>query len=164
MKVIVVAFACLGFLIGNLVGLSAESALSVVVPLLFAFGGGSAVAFLHKLELSDRRLAAAAVVALSLSCLIGAYTGILVSEHQALSPSKRALDNRTGASSARTTEPNKMILSRSDLDNRTSIVDRKYLRSTDIGEIQLIDQRYKVGEITAQQAYEEIYKLVSQGN
>ena len=116
------AFACLGFVIGNLVGLSAESTLSVVLPLLFAFGGGSAVAFLHKLPPSERRLAAAAVVTLSLSCLIGVYTGIVVSEHQLLSPS---ID---------------------DSDDRTAVADRKYLRRIDIEEVQRIDQAYKTGE------------------
>lgn len=133
------AFACLGFLIGNLVGLSAESTLSVVLPLLFAFGGGSALAFLHKLQPSDRRLAAAAVAALSLSCLLGTYGGIMVSEYQILSPT------------------------RGDPVSSSAVVDRKYLRTVDISVVQLIDQRYKAAEYTAERAYEEIYRLVSEG-
>ena len=134
------AFACLGFLIGNLIGLSAESTLSVVIPLLFSFGGGSAVAFLHKLTPEERKLGAAAVVALSLSCLIGAYTGIMTSEYRLLSP-----------------ETNGKVETR-------SIEENKYLRTVSFSKVQLIDQRYKVDSaFSAEEAYEKLYKLVSDG-
>ncbi len=135
----VFAFACLGFLIGNLLGLSAESALSVVLPLLFAFGGGF-IAFLHKLEPADRRLAAGAVAALALSCLLGAYVGIAASEYQLLTP---------GTDRA---------------ESRAAVAERKYLRTVDFDDVQTIDQRYKTNELTADRAYEELYRLVSEGN
>ena len=48
MALIVFAFACLGFLIGNLVGFSSGSTLSVLIPLLFSFAGGSAIAFARR--------------------------------------------------------------------------------------------------------------------
>jgi hypothetical protein len=134
---ILVAFAALGFLIGNLIGLSAESTLSVVLPLLFAFGSGSAVAFLHKLKPEDRKLAGAAVTALSLSCLLGAYSGILVSEHQILSPT------RPPPAPGQTIEA------------------RKYLRTIDVRPLELIDQRYKGGEMTAAEAYEALYQVAA---
>jgi hypothetical protein len=134
---VVLAFVCLGFLIGNLVGLSAESALAVIVPLLFAFGGGSAVAFLHKLGPAERTRSAGAVVALSIGCLIGVYVGIVVSERQALSPSKRRLAREA------------------------TTADLKYLRSADIEKVNEIDQRYKGGALSAAEAYERLYSLVS---
>lgn len=132
------AFASLGFLIGSLIGLSAESTLGVVLPLLFAFGGGSAVTFLHKLEPVDRKLAGAAVTALSLFCLAGVYSGIFVSEHQLLSPSADQ-DAELG-----------------------SIEARKYLRSVDARLVDVIDQRYKGRELTAAEAYEALYQLASE--
>jgi hypothetical protein len=134
---ILFGFASLGFLIGNLIGLSAESTLGVILPLLFAFGGGSAVAFLHKLEPGDRRMAGAAITALSLFCLIGAYTGILVSEHQLLSPAS------------------------SESRETLSVADRKYLRAIDARQVDLIDARYKARELTAAEAYEALYELAS---
>ena len=137
---VIFAFACLGFLIGNLIGLSAESTLSVVLPLLFAFGSGSAVAFLHKLNINDRKLAASAVAALSISCLIGTYTGVIVSEYQLLTPHKDIKENSS------------------------AIVDRKYLRSFDINYVETIDQSYKSGVYTVEEAYEEIYKHLSESN
>ena len=140
------AFVCLGFLIGNLVGMSAESTLGVIIPLLFAFGGGSAVAFLHKLDAGERRLAAAAVVAFSLSCLAGVHVGIVVSEYRLLSPAGEASEARVSIARNKYVSP-----------------DNKYLRAVDISEMNLIDQRYKSGEYTAEQAYEEIYELISPG-
>jgi hypothetical protein len=128
------AFACLGFLIGNLVGLSATSALAVIIPLLFTFGGGSAIAFLPKLDTASRKLAATAVIALSLSCLIGVYFGIFVSEHQ--------------------------FLSASSTSRQIAIAERKYLRSTSLSEVDVIDQKLRTRELTAEEAYRQLYQLV----
>lgn len=132
------AFACLGFLVGNLIGLSAESTLGVVMPLLFAFGGGSALAFLHQISEANRRTAAKAVVSLTLACLVGTYAGIVVSERQWLTPVEL---RSTGG----------------------SIEDRKVLRSLAIAEVDLIDTRYKLGEISAADAYERLHKVVING-
>ncbi len=140
MIMVVVAFACLGFLIGNLVGLSAESTLAVVIPLLFSFGGGSAVALLPKLDQPSRKEASAAVIALSVSCLAGVYSGILVSEYQFLSP--RA----------------------SSVSGATSIAEKKYLRSLNLNDVDRIDQRYRAGDLTADKAYEQLYQLISSGS
>ena len=118
-------------------GLSAESTVRVVLPLLFAFGGGSAIAFLHKLTPDDRKRAAGAIAALSLSCLIGVYSGVAVSEYQLLTPA-RQLPKRS-----------------------TPIADNRYLRSLKVDEVQLIDQRYKTKEYTAERAYAELYKLIT---
>lgn len=140
---IVLAFGSLGFLIGNLVGLSAESTVSVLIPLLFTFGGGSAVALLPKLGQADRLIAATAVVSLSVFCLLGVYAGIVVSERQLLS-SAPARDRRAVTAPA-----------------RASIEERKYLRQVSFDSVALIDQRYKDRLLTATQAYEQLYGLVT---
>lgn len=136
---LIIAFTTLGFLIGNLMGLSAESTLSTVLPLLFAFGGGSAVAFLHKLEQCERRNASIAITALSLSCLIGVYSGIYITEHQIISPS----------------EVKQARLS--------SIESRKYLRSININSVEQIDTKLKTGGLSTKQAYEDLYNLIQAG-
>lgn len=158
MALIVLAFASLGFLIGNLVGLSAESTLKIILPLLFTFGGGSAAAFIPKLEPADRRVVAAAVVALSLSCLAGVYSGIVVCERHLLSPAATPLVAgvpTTGATPASVAQD--------------SIADRKYLRSVDMRTVDVIDQKFRTGAFNsqqgenAQQAYEQLYGLVTKG-
>lgn len=134
------AFVTLGFLIGNLMGLSAESTLTTVLPLLLTFGGGSAVAFLHKLKPDERKRASAAVVALSVSCLAGAYAGILAAEYQILTPRSDAI----GAA-------------------RVTVEDRKYFRSVDVDDVTRIDQRFRNKEFDAERAYRELYQLVLNG-
>jgi hypothetical protein len=133
---LIIAFTTLGFLIGNLIGLSAESTLVTVLPLLFAFGGGAAIAFLHKLKQGERRNASVAITALSLSCLIGVYTGIYITEHQIIS----------------TSEVKQARLS--------SIESRKYLRSININSVEQIDSKLKTGELSIKQAYEALYNLI----
>jgi hypothetical protein len=145
MIAIVIAFACLGFLIGNLVGLSSGSTLTVLIPLLFTFAGGSAVAFLPKLDVDTRRLAAAAVIALSLSCLAGVYSGIFVSERQLLSPP----NIRSAVSAAYTTKADREHL--------------KYLMTQEVTEADVIDQKLRRNELSAEQAYEQLYELVKKG-
>jgi hypothetical protein len=85
---LIVAFAALGLLIGNLVGLTAQSVVSSLLGLLFAFVGGSVLVFLEKLTPEIRKLAGQSILALSVSCLIGTYVGIVVSEWQLLSPKR----------------------------------------------------------------------------
>lgn len=146
MTIIIVAFVCLGFLVGNLVGFSSGSTLGVLIPLLFSFAGGSAVAFLPKLNVDTRRLAAAAVIALSLSCLTGVYFGIFVSERKLLSPVN--IRNAAFASYAKD----------SKLENL------KYLRAQEIKEVDFIDEKFRGGDLTAEQAYEQLYKEVKKGD
>ena len=83
------SFGALGLLVGNLVGFTAESITASIVPLLFAFGGGSAIAFLQKLSVPDQRTAASAIFGLSLGCLVGLYAGLYVAERQLLTPPER---------------------------------------------------------------------------
>ncbi len=145
MIAIVIAFVCLGFLIGNLVGFSSGSTLSVLIPLLFSFAGGSAVTFLPKLDLEARKPVAAAVIALSLSCLGGVYSGIFVTERQLLSPP----NIRSAVLTAYT--------AKADRDNF------KYLRTDEVKEADFIDQKFRRNELTSEQAYEQLYELIKKG-
>ena len=131
------AFLMLGFLIGNLVGLSAESVLATLMPLLFAFGGGSAIGFLHKVDEASKQVAFQAILTLSIGCLAGTYMGIAVSEHQLMTPPSR-----------RATE------------ERASIIGSKYLRSYLTSEAHQIDQLYTSGALDAEGAYDQLYGLV----
>ena len=76
----------IGLLVGSLVGMSSDHLSRVLLGLLFGLIGGSIAASLRKIPVSDRRLAGAALFALSLGCLIGVYSGILVSQYQLLTP------------------------------------------------------------------------------
>jgi hypothetical protein len=129
----IAGFAVLGFLVGNLVGLTAESVTGTAVGLLFAFGGGSAIAFLHRLDPPSRVLAGQAVAALSFSCLLGVYTGIVVSEYQLLSP-RRPLPPRTVA-----------------------VAELKYNRSAALARADAIDQHLANRDLDPQQAYNQLY-------
>lgn len=135
----ILSFLILGFLIGNLAGLSAAGIVRDLLPLLFAFGGGSAVGLLGKLDEQNKQAAYQAIFALSLSCLVGVYTGILVSEYQLLTP-----EHRRGARAA---EP---------------IAELKYLRSLQIQKADEIDQKLANGMLNPRQAYEALYELVKQ--
>lgn len=133
----ILAFAALGFLIGNLVGMTAESVVGAILPLLFAFGGGSAIGFFHKLGAKSRHAASAAILAISVACLIGVYVGIAVSEHQWLTPHDRKQVRSTA-----------------------SIAESKYLRSYLASEADQIDQLKSSGAMTAEQAYQALYKIL----
>ena len=133
------SFFMLGFLIGNLAGLSAEGIVRDLLPLLFAFGGGSAVGLMNKLDQRDKRTAYKAIFALSLSCLLGTYTGILVSEYQILTPESRREER-----------------------HEMSIVQLKYLRSHLMSEADTIDQLYSRGVLTQDKAYEALYDLIKE--
>lgn len=131
------AFLFLGFLVGNLAGITAESVTSSLLALLFAFGGGSAIAFVHKLDSAKRKLASQAVVVLSIGCLVGTYLGIYVTERQLLTPT-----------SYRTTP------------EKSSIELRKVLRAGLVSQASMIDQLHKSGTLSAEKAYETLYETI----
>ena len=133
----VFAFMSLGLLIGNLVGLTAESTVSALIGLLFAFVGGSAISFMHKLSVQEQIIASKAILSLSLTCLLGVYIGITVSDNQWLT-----LDSQISA-------------------QRLSVMDRKYVRENLLEKAHAIDQQKANKQITVDAAYEELYKLVT---
>jgi hypothetical protein len=145
---IVIGLAALGFLIGNLVGLTAHSVVTALLSLIFAFTGGSVIALLGKVSPDDRRLAGQAICALSLTCLLGVYSGIAVSEWRVLSP-------RTQSTTLAETDKGS---GKGEL-GPTSIVN-KYLNSGEASAVESIDFQYRKHAITADDAYEQLYKEI----
>lgn len=131
------AFLALGFLIGNVVGLTAESVGSVLIPVVFTFGGGSAVALAAKLDPDARKVAYRSVLAVSSSCLVGIYVSVAISEYQFLTPLKSRAERLQGPPA-----------------------DRKYLRSASIEDAHRIDQLRAQDLLTTVEAYEQMYLLV----
>jgi hypothetical protein len=130
---LVAAYSALGFLVGNLAGLSAAKVTTSLLGLLFAFGGGTAIALLKNLNDEQRRMAGQAILALSVSCLLGTYTGIGVAEYQLMTPEAAK-------------------------GERKSVVDRKLMREHLIETAHSIDQRLANRDITVETAYRELLK------
>lgn len=78
------AFLALGFLVGNVTGLSASPIAMALIPAIFTLAGGSVLAFLSNVAEPERKIAAKAILAFSLGCLSGVYFGIVVTTHQLL--------------------------------------------------------------------------------
>lgn len=139
---IVIGFAALGFLIGNLVGLTASSVVTPLLGLLFTFVGGTVLSLIHKIGDEDRRIAGASIIAISVCCLAGIYLGILTTENRWLSP--RSSVSRPAVSSTGAPEA-----ARRDY----------YLRAALSGEVDQIDRKKQAGTIKTEDAYEQIYRL-----
>lgn len=135
---LVLGFGSLGALLGFMLGLTSESVVKVVIPLLFAFVGGSIFAALDKLSESDRKLAGQCVLALSVSCALGTVGGITTNQYRLLSP-----------------HPNEAQTSYEDKDSA-------YLRKATLKSIaDEIDSEKQQGNLTTDQAYETMYKIAS---
>lgn len=136
-----IAFASLGLLIGNMIGLSADSLVKVLIPAMFAFGGGSVLALLNKLTVNDQRTAAVSLIALSSFCLLGVYIGILQTEYRVFTP-------------------------KTDGQNQREIItsEQKYLRSVSLERIDIIDTQFRQGLITGETAYEKLLGEVQDDN
>lgn len=149
---LILGFTSLGLLVGTLIGLTSESVVTSVIGLLFALLGGSLLALLKQLSTDDRRTAGQALAALSLACLLGTYSGIVISEHQLLTPAevRRA---RLGL------VPNKYA-SESGAPARPTIEQNKYVRKGVAPEIQFIDTQYRRQRLTAEHAYDQLYQVL----
>ncbi len=133
---IFLAFTSLGYLVGNLVGLTAASVTGTLISLLFAFSGGSAIAFMHKIDADARTRANKAILALTLACLVGVYTGIYVSDNQLLTKDVTKIRER------RTIEAN------------------KYTRNKFLSKANAVDQRRANNHLTWEEAYKELYEFM----
>ena len=83
------SYAALGLLIGSIAGLTSAAITTSLLAALFAFVGGSALAFLPKLNDQDRRLASSALAGLSLAATMSLYFSLYLREHAILSPTSR---------------------------------------------------------------------------
>ena len=124
------AFLVLGFLVGNVTGLSASPVATALVPALFALAGGSVLAFLKDLSAEDRKLAGRAIIGFSVGCLSGIYLAIVVTSRQVLGPTSLPEEHGT------------------------------YLRSSEQSAIDEVDQRVRRGDISADQGYKELHDIL----
>ena len=131
------AFACTGLLIGIMVAFSEDHLSKIVVPLLFAVFGSSIAAFGNDLSESRRREADAGLLALSFFCLIGIVGGVLAVEYRWLSPAGASVN---GASTLTSKD--------------------RYLRAQTNTAIGSIEVRVRQGQLTKQDAYDEIIGLL----
>ena len=162
---LVFAFSMLGLLIGTLVGLTSESVVQTLLGLLFALMGGSVIAFLSKLSPEDRKTASQAIASLSIGCLIGIYSGIVVTQYRLLSAridsskptvtSGAKADVNAAETSKKIDNNNPTVTSRAEISKET------YIRSAQIDKANAIDIRYHRHLLTQEQAYEEMYSLAS---
>jgi hypothetical protein len=148
---LVLAFSALGLLIGNLVGLSTTPIVASLLGLLFAFAGGSVIAFLHKLTPPDRTAAGQALLALSVGSLIGLYAGIAVSEYRLLSPAHRRVAAPPNAGTGTT---------RAERAPDALFGSSGYVRNEIARKADEIDARYQNGELTAEAAFRELYRFI----
>jgi hypothetical protein len=132
---LILGFAALGLLLGNLVGMTSESIVGQLVGLLFVFVGGSVFALLQKLNNDDRALSGKLLMSISLATLVGVYGGIAVNEFRLLSPSTVALFDKSGSN--------------------------KYVRSAPLQRSAGIDVKRASGLLTAEEAYAQMYELAA---
>lgn len=128
-----IAFLLLGAVIGTLAAFTATSVVASLLPLFFAFSGGTAIAFAGHVDASVLKRACIAISGLSLGCLVGLYSGVLVSQHKWLTPQQE----RAAATAAGTS----------------------YLRNYSLSEADMIDQQLRAGTLTPEQAYSKLQEI-----
>src|SRR5437764_10448594 len=97
------AFLALGFLVGNLTGLSDSPIATLVVPTLFTFLGRSILVFFAKVPQSDRPVISRSLAFFCLACLVGTYLGIMINTHGWLGP-KSGISSSSGGRYLRANE------------------------------------------------------------
>ena len=136
------AFGCLGLLVGTLLAFSSQSVVQAVVAALFAFFGGSILAVLGNKTRAEQQAVALGTLVLSVGALVGVYSGILVNEHQLLTPANLRVAKATVVGVAASTP-------------------KKYIRAISLQMVTEIDQKLRTGFLTPEQAYDQLYKVPS---
>ena len=140
-------FLFLGFLIGTLVAMSAQSLSNGVIAAVFALTGGSLLALLKTLSDADQLKAAAGIGGISLGAILGVYSGLYVNDHRLLSPKAQLANVQQQAGQ--------------QVINTTSQEGGKYLRSVNLTRVNEIDQEYRTGVLQLDQAYEQLREEAS---
>jgi len=120
-----------------MIGMTAQSVVAAVIPLVLSFGGGTAIAFFSKENAEIRKDAERAIFALSIGALIGLFGGIFIAENQLLT-----------CRSSRN-------------ENRDSVSDRKYLRSIKSDEIVALDEQVRNSRLSKEEAFDKIVELAN---
>ena len=81
---VVFGFASLGLLIGSIAGLSSADLTITLFGLLFAFAGGSIIAFMGKIPKSSIGLASIALTSFCLAAIISLYVGLFIKVNETL--------------------------------------------------------------------------------
>jgi len=134
-----ISYAILGFLVGNITGLSASPIASVLIPSLFTLGGGSLIGLFSKLDKSHRDLTARCLAAFGLACLAGLYGGILINSHHVLGSPPFAV--------VQAAEP------AGDAGNKSAdiVTGNSYLRGQSGNEVQVVRQLVDSGKLSPQE-------------
>jgi hypothetical protein len=131
------AFGALGFFVGNLVAMSAQSIAQSLIAALFALFGGSFLVLIEKLSESNQRKLAVGLFSISIGGLAGTYAGLYINEHRLFTPADiRAASSKPG-------EP-----------------PQKYLRSEVLATATAIDQKLRNGQIGGKEAYDQLLEAV----
>lgn len=121
------SYAALGAFIGTMVGLSADSVVKLLIPLVLTFAGGSVIALRERFDRDKLVFSLHSLLGLSIGGVLGVYSAIYINEHRFLTPaSQRAVDYK----------------------NIATAKDGKYLRSTPSD----VAQRLRAGTISAEDA------------
>jgi zinc transporter ZupT len=183
------AFLAMGMLIGTLLAFSAQSLSKSVIAAMFAFFGGSLLAFLQKLSIIDQIKASGGLGAIALGTILGVYSGLYVNEHQLLTPQEQRVSNSnrvmskesqvpaSGVSSGKDAAPHEVVsttvkdesseAARTTRPRSTATRSKteplappeKYLRANVISKVDAIDQQYRNG-LPAKEAYEQLLEAI----
>lgn len=162
----IIAFLSLGFVVGNVVGMSASPIANTLVGLLFAFAGGSAVAFLRKLDETSRLQACQMITAASIGCLAGLYAGILVCEHRLLSPRSQSTTNGPSLPTPPPgplptgDNPNAAPGTHHGQVYEQPVASKEYLHTGVQSAVKSADLRYRTGQISLPEACIELAQAV----
>lgn len=135
------AYSIFGLLIGNLVGLTSDKVTNSLISLVFTFAGSTALILSQKMKDDIKIQINKAISYFALFCIIGVYTGIIVSEYQLLTP-----------------EEIKKIRQENKEVSRAS---NTYLQGIPVETINLIDIQVQNKELTYEQGYEKLYNIIT---
>lgn len=159
---LVLGYCGLGLLIGFLVGMTSSPVANTLIATIFTFAGGSITYLLEKAsnfesgenEQSDEKslkktpnLIGAILFSFSMACFVGVLAGITIKEN-------RLLSNLDRIKQLQEFEQN---INEQSSENFQF---QDYLKNQDLEQIFLVNQQYRNKDISAEEAYEELFKAV----
>ena len=105
---VVIGFTSLGLLIGSIAGLSSAKLTLPLFGFLFAFAGGSVIAFIGKIPKSSIGLAGIALTSFCLAAVLALYVGIFIKVNEILFINPKQIISE-GYESSTTTPPKNTV-------------------------------------------------------